>query len=244
MQMFDNGEFALEITTTGSSFRVAALGLARALGSRDGYTLVRNLPSAEKGHVLERADTGDRQEWFVTEPGFYRVLGQRQASRIKNPDVRASVERFQDWVYGTVLPAIRRTGGYVSDRSDYSGQQPRNSMETRFEPNAYTWDELAALIHQRTGIPLTVNELTRMLRAAGVLKQTGAPTAKFRHLFWFTGSSWNVHSHVVPQITYKVFETGRELQDFRFIQARLELEGVGQAATLPAQRQSGIWTDH
>lgn len=44
----------------------------------------------------------------------------------------------------------------------------------------------------------------------------------------------------MPELTYKVFDTGRELQDFRFIQARLELEGVGQSATLPSQRQPGV----
>lgn len=235
--MFDNGEFALEITKVGDSFTVDGSGLAHALGFRDAHTLVRNLPDAEKGYALKRTQTGDCEVWFVTEPGFYRAVGQRQTSRIKDGEGRATAERFQAWVFGTVLPTIRRTGGYVSERSTYTETQPRNSMEPSLEPGAYTWDEVAALLHQRTGIPLTVNELTRLLRAAGVLKQTGAPTAKYRHMFWFTGTSWNVHSHVLPQITYKVFQTGQELQDFRFIQARLELEGVGQS--VPAQRQPG-----
>lgn len=237
MQLFDNGEFALEITKSNDSFTVAAPGLARALGFRDAYRLVESLPADEKGYTTACTPGGDQRTWFVSEAGFHRAVGQRQAKRINDKRIRAEVERFQDWVFKVVLPAIRRTGGYSSTRADYTGVQPRNPMDTHFEPRTYTWDEVAALIHQRTGIPLTVNELCRMLRTAGVLKQTGAPTSKFRHLFWFTGTCWNVHSHVMPQITYKVFETGRELQDFRFIQVRLELEGVGQ---VPAQRRPGV----
>jgi prophage antirepressor-like protein len=110
IQLFNNGEFRLRVTPEGDTFSVEALELAQALSMRDGYTLVRNLPSEEKGqHVLERADS-----WFVTEPGFYRVLAQRQAGRIKDDAVRHQVERFQRWVFHEVLPAIRKQGGYVS----------------------------------------------------------------------------------------------------------------------------------
>jgi prophage antirepressor-like protein len=240
MQMFDNGEFTLEVTTSGDSFTVAGTSLAKALGFRDAVRMVESLPDSEKHYTTACTAGGNRRTWQVTEAGFYRAIGQRQAARIRDKDLAQGVVRFQDWVYGTVLPAIRRTGGYNSERADYGAVQPRNSMEKFFEPNTYTWEEVAALIHQRTGIPLTVNELTRMLRTGGVLKQTGAPTVKYRHLFWFTGSSWNVHPHVMPELTFKVFDTGRELQDFRFIQARLEIEGVGQSVTLPAQRQPGM----
>ncbi|MEV8637762.1 phage antirepressor KilAC domain-containing protein [Streptosporangium sp. NPDC051023] len=50
--------------------------------------------------------------WHVTEPGLYRAIGQRQATRIKNPDVKDQVVRFQRWVYHDVLPSIRKTGQY------------------------------------------------------------------------------------------------------------------------------------
>lgn len=233
MQMFDNGEFELEVTPDGESFTVAAPGLARALGFREAFDLIRNLPDDEKGSDSVRTLGGDQRVWHVTEAGFYRAIGQRQVARIRDKSVAAAVERFQGWVYKVVLPAIRRKGSYVVE-------QPRNAMEKYFEPNTYTWDEVAALIHQRQGIPLTVNEMTRLLKTGGVLKQTGAPTKKFRHLFWFTGSAWNIHPHVMPELTYKVFEIGRNLQDFRFIQARLEFEGVGQSVELPSQRQPGM----
>jgi hypothetical protein len=107
---------------------------------------------------------------------------------------------------------------------------PRATPESFFEPHTLTWDEAAALIAQRYGIPMTANQLTRTLRTAGVLKQVGGPRKEYQHLFWFTGAAWNVHPHVLPQIAQKVHDTTRELQEFRFIQYRLQLEGVGQQA--------------
>jgi len=239
MQLFDNGEFQLEVEWIDEeNFTVFAPPLARQLGFRDAAKMVSTLPDDEKGYLNSGTPGGEQRIWYVTEAGLYRALGQRRLSRIRDPKVVEKVEGFQSWVFKEVIPKIRKTGGYTGRSASYVQPQPRNSMENRLEPNTFTWEEVAALIYQRTGIPLTVNDLCRNLRAGGVLKQTGAPTAKYRHLFWFTGSSWNVHSHVMPQLTYKVFDTGRELQDFRFIQARLEIEGVGQS--VPAQRQPGV----
>lgn len=108
-----------------------------------------------------------------------------------------------------------------------------------FEPSTWTWDEAAATIRQRYGIAMTVNEITRALRTAGVLKQNGAPRKTYENWFWFTGSAWTVHKHTLPQITQEIVNVGRQLQEFRFIQARLELEGVGRPPLerTPARRR-------
>src|SRR5690606_18408735 len=121
--------------------------------------------------------------------------------------------------------SIRRTGSY-------SAPAQRVEVEEFYQPHTLTWDETRALIRQRYGIPMSVNELTRMLRTAGVLKQNGTPRKEWEHLFWFTGSAWTVHPHMVAQLTKKLVDTGRELQEFRFLQAQLELEGVGSPRLL------------
>ena len=108
IQLFDNGEFNLEITPAGDSFIVNAPGLARALGSRDASNMLANVPADEKGYFLVSTPGGEQRVWHVTEAGFYRVLGQRQAGRIKNAEIREMVIRFQKWVFAEVLPAIRR----------------------------------------------------------------------------------------------------------------------------------------
>lgn len=222
IQRFSNGEFELSFTGVGDSYTVSATTLARDLSFRSATDMVRNLPADEKVSVLEQTLGGAQQIWHVTEPGFYHVLGQRQPARIKDLVIRARVERFQRWVHHEVLPSIRRTGSY----------QPRRRNEFGVDltpPDAYNYDEVCALLRQYYGIDLTVNELTRNLRAGGVLKQNLAPTKAFKHMFWLTGTgTWNIHKHVLRQVAFKVYDTGREMQDFRFLQARLELEGVGQ----------------
>jgi len=225
IEMFSNGEFELHVLTEAETFSIQAEGVARALGVRDGYTLVRNLADDEKHYVLERG----REVWHVAEPGLYRVVGQRQSARIKDPSVKAQVQRFQRWLFHEVLPSLRRTGTYTI---------PTQAVEVEefYQPHTLTWDETRALIRQRYGIPMSVNELTRTLRTAGVLKQNGTPRKDWEHLFWFTGSSWNVHPHTVAQLTKKIVDTGRELQQFRFLQAQLELEGVGSPALLQSER--------
>jgi prophage antirepressor-like protein len=229
IEMFSNGEFELQVTPIGDSFRVSGPSLARALSFSDASSMVRNLPAEEKGSVLEQTPGGEQAVSYVTEAGFYQIIGQRQPSRIKDPSTRAKVERFQRWVYHEVLPSLRRTGSYTI---------PTQAVEVEefYQPHTLTWDETRALIRQRYGIPMSVNELTRTLRTAGVLKQNGTPRKDWEHLFWFTGSSWNVHPHMVAQLTKKIVDTGRELQQFRFLQAQLELEGVGSPALLQSER--------
>lgn len=115
--IFQNDEFQLRVTAAGESFRVEAPGLAKALGFHEARDLVRSIPAGEKGSELVPTLGGTQHVWYLTEPGFYRALGQRQTARIKDPGVRDQVVRFQGWVYGDVLPAIRRTGGYQVPQS-------------------------------------------------------------------------------------------------------------------------------
>jgi prophage antirepressor-like protein len=106
---FDNGEFAIVVTDHSTDgFRVQAPGLARALGFREAFDLLRTIPDEEKGSELVRTPGGDQRIGYVTEAGFYRCMGQRQAARIGDPAMRAQVERFQAWVYREVLPGLRR----------------------------------------------------------------------------------------------------------------------------------------
>lgn len=216
IKLFENDEFALRLTPTGDTFTASAPDIARALGFRDAARLVESIPDEEKGYTLSCTPGGNQRVWYLTEAGFYRAIGQRQPARIRDATVRGQVARFQAWVYAEVLPAIRRTGTYRTPMGVDAAA-----------PDTYTYDEVCGVLRQHFGVNLTVNELTRNLRSGGVLKQNGAPTKKYAHLFWFTGTAWNVHRHVVPQLAYRVYETGRELQDFRFIQARLQLDGVG-----------------
>jgi anti-repressor protein len=157
VERYANDEFNIEMIPDGHSFKVLATGLAKALGHRDALDLVRSIPTGEKGYGVVRTPGGEQQVWTLTESGFYRAIGQRQAARVKDQAMRGKVERFQSWVYGEVLPAIRKTGSYgqrpalpsnrdlalmviaEADRADVAEAKVKE-----LEPAAQSWQTLAA----------------------------------------------------------------------------------------------------
>ena len=190
---FSSDEFELSILPDGDSFRVLAPGLAHALGFRQALDLTRTIPDSEKGYELVRTPGGEQRVGYVTEAGFYRALGQRQAARVKNPEIRDQVERFQTWVYTEVLPAIRRTGTYATRpqpqlSEDEIVHQALQITARRVEqleadlakalPKANTWDALcsgrgdhsitdAAKLLSSTGIATGPRKLHKQLQDLG-----------------------------------------------------------------------------
>jgi prophage antirepressor-like protein len=138
IQPFTNGEFNLEFIPDGDSFNVVAAGLAHSLGVRSAADLLRSIPDSEKGYSLARTLGGDQRVRVVAEAGFYRALGQRRTSHIRDAHVRAAVERFQSWVYGEVLPSLRRA----------STQTPTTPLTIDATVTA-----LAALAHREHVVP-------------------------------------------------------------------------------------------
>lgn len=117
---FGNDEFRLEITPDGSTFRVRAPGVAKALGYHSARDMLRSVPDDEKGWEIAPTPGGDQRMGYLTEKGFFRVVGQRQASRVHDKETRGQVERFQSWVFGDVLPAIRRGELVPAQRTEAS----------------------------------------------------------------------------------------------------------------------------
>lgn len=98
-------------------------------------------------------------------------------------------------------------------------------------PVTYDWDEAAAVMRQDFDRDITTHELTRLLRAAGVLKMDCRhPREKFKYLFWFTGTHWEIHQHAVPLLLRKAEDVGRQLQEYRFIQGRFEFDELDTAS--------------
>lgn len=168
---FSNGEFRLDVVSHPTDgFRVQAPGLARALGFREAFDLLRNIPDEEKGSEPVRTPGGDQRVGYVTEAGFYRTLGQRQAARIPNESVRAQVERFQSWVYREVLPSLRQRGGYEVDvprslpealrayAAEVEAHEQTKAQVIELQPRAESWDTLAD-----TGADYSVREAAYIL---------------------------------------------------------------------------------
>lgn len=200
---FDNGEFHLDLRENDvDGFRADAPGLARALGFRDAHDLLRSIPGQEKGSELVRTPGGNQYVGYVTEAGFYRALGQRQSARISDGDARAQVERFQEWVYGDVLPGIRRgtlaaiqrpalPRSYAEALRELAATvEAKELAETKvaeLEPAAGSWQTLAAaggdysvreaaqILDRDPAISTGQNRLFAYLREIGWLDKRSEP---------------------------------------------------------------------
>lgn len=220
IERFTNAEFDIEVLPRDNSFIVLASGLARGLGHRDAANMLRSVPDDEKGYSL-MSTPADQQIWHVTEPGFYRVIGQRQTSRIKDAYVRDQVDRFQRWVFHEVLPSLRAHGHYTPP---VPGNFP--------EPIVLTWETAAAHLRQRYGLPIEdAMELRERLTDAGVLKLTGTPRKEYRDLFWPVGRRFDIHAHALPILAGRVTRELYRLAEAQAgVQTALELDAIGGSA--------------
>ncbi|MFG1683573.1 phage antirepressor [Nonomuraea sp. NPDC049269] len=201
IQLFDNGEFELHITPVGDSFKIQAPGLARSLAFHSAKDMLRTVPGDEKGWETAPTLGGEQEMWHVTEAGFYRVMGQRQASRIKNEAIRKQVTRFQKWVFAEVLPALRRGELVAQQRpaipEDYAAalrrvadevearalvEKERDEMRPLAEAysqfmesdGTFEWAAVAQILTRVTG-GLGRNNLLELLRDLKVLKDNNTP---------------------------------------------------------------------
>lgn len=84
------------------------------------------LPKEEKNYITitDVIGRGTKRRLVVTESGFYRVLFRSD---------KEEAMRLQSWVFGEVLPQIRKTGKYsITESSDSILQQVNAESDTRF----------------------------------------------------------------------------------------------------------------
>lgn len=151
---FGNDEFDLELIPRGDTFIVTAPGVAKYLGFRDSTAMLRAVPEDEKGYTLVCTPGGDQRVSILTEPGLYRVLGQRQSARIPDETVRAMVQRYQRFLFHEVLPAFRR--GEIAQR-----KTPAELSRLELIEMAHAAElERLALAQQNTELVAENSELT------------------------------------------------------------------------------------
>lgn len=220
VERFTNTEFGIELIYVGDSFRAFAPGVARGLAFGSAKDMLRSIPEEEKGWALAPTLGGTQEVRFISEPGLYRVIGQRQAARIKNSEVRAQVERFQRWIFHEVLPALRKHGRYELPGSE----QVHGSL-----PTTLTWESAAAIGRAHHGLNMDVTQWKRLLKSGNVLKLTGAPRKKYEDLFWPTDTRWEIHAHAVQYLVGTAMVTVRRMQAAsQNVQMLLELDSIGR----------------
>jgi prophage antirepressor-like protein len=209
----------LALIAQGDTFVVDADALAQQLAFAEAKDLVRTLADDEKVLVKPnrqdcRLDLTSANVWippkgkyYVTEPGFYRVLGQRNVNAIRDDVAQLAVYRFQRWVFHEVLPQMMRAG-----------------MTLGLRPGlAWNWDEVSAQVRQRYGLDLRPTEITNAMRAAGWLKSGECtPKSKYRHHFWHSGTAFLLYPYALPVLVSDMVGTLRGLGDPRVQQEQLE----------------------
>lgn len=167
-----------------------ATDVAKSLGYGDATHMTRRLDADEKGLRSVETPGGVQQLSVINEAGLYNaVLGS------KVPAAR----EFKRWITHEVIPAIRRTGGYMVSVADETPEQTmaralliaQDTMERQrreideLRPKALFADavaasdgtcligELAKMLRQN-GVEVGQNRLFAMMRDEGFLGKTGS----------------------------------------------------------------------
>ena len=191
IQTFENADFgAIRVSTVEGEPWFVAKDVCDALGISKYRDAVSRLDDDERGSVLVDTLGGAQETSTVSEPGLYKLI-----MRSRKPEAKA----FQRWVTHEVLPAIRRTGGYIAAKQDETPEQimaravivAQDTIERQkrqldeLKPKAMFADavaasdgtclvgELAKMIRQN-GVEIGQNRLFDVLRARGFLGKAGS----------------------------------------------------------------------
>ncbi|MGS2645953.1 phage antirepressor N-terminal domain-containing protein [Streptosporangium sp. G12] len=134
-------------------------------------------------------------------------------------------------VHEAARPALIAYQNEVADviEAYYAKGHVLNPRRKRIDLSMVTlsFDEATALIHQEYGEDIPVTYFTRILRAAGILRQAGCvPHKTERRYFFFTGTAWEIRAWALPHLLRTFRETVREFQRYPFEQLRLDLASV------------------
>ena len=120
MKVFSSEEFGevRTITKNGEPWFVAS-DVAGALGYVSASNAIsRHCKGALKQCILSRG--GEQETLIIPEPDVYRLIMRSKQKR---------AEAFQDWVFESVLPAIRKTGEYkIPEKLKQESTQTRNAL--------------------------------------------------------------------------------------------------------------------
>lgn len=170
VQVFNNEQFGsirASLSSDGNPWFVAK-DVCDSLGIGKYRDALSRLDDDERGSVLLDTLGGPQTVGTVSEAGFYKLV-----MRSRKPEAK----QFQRWVTHEVLPAIRRTGGYMVTKQDETPEETmaravliaqdtikrQKEQIEEMKPKALFADAVAA----SDGTCL-VGELAKMLRQNGI----------------------------------------------------------------------------
>ena len=108
------GNVMLRMSGTADKPHFCVKDVCDALNIRNGSQKLRSVDPVYVSMRTAPTAAGDRQMAFVSESGFYELIF--TCRKRSGNDV---VQRFRKWVFGSVLPSIRRTGVYDCRQQEY-----------------------------------------------------------------------------------------------------------------------------
>ena len=109
---------ALDVYTFNGKEWFLAKDISDYLGYIETKDMTRNLDSMEKHscrHIMPTPQGNKYEAVFIDEYAVYEAVLKVRKS---NSERYAKAQAFQDWVFGEVLPSIRKNGGYIDGKSE------------------------------------------------------------------------------------------------------------------------------
>lgn len=116
VQIFNNSQFGQMRTLTGTSGEplFCLADVCKSLDLEQVSKVKQRLTKKGVTTIPTLTNGGIQNVNFIDEPNLYRCIFQSR---------KKEAEQFQDWVCDEVLPAIRRTGGYMTAQPDETPEQ-------------------------------------------------------------------------------------------------------------------------
>lgn len=245
IQVFNNEQFgALRTYEEDGQVLFCGKDVAKSLGYKNPNKAIGDhCRGITKRYPIQDSFGRTQEAVFITEPDLYRLI-----THSKLP----TAEKFERWVFEEVLPAIRRTGGYMVAKQDETPEQimaravlvaqdtiARQKREIEeLKPKALFADAVAA----SDGTCL-VGELAKML------KQNGVSIGQNRLFAWMrehgylgkTGSNRNVPTQrAMEQGLFRIKETAVTHSDGHVtINRTPKVTGKGQRCFIDAFAKRG-----
>ncbi len=125
LQKFEFNSHQFRIIVENDKLLFLATDIARLLGYKRPQDLIEKVHISQKLKEEIALSGQNREVWLFTEGGFYAAL-------LKSG--KEAALSFQLYVTDTVLPSIRKTGGYNADRVQNPVSVP-NQMELNLQPH-------------------------------------------------------------------------------------------------------------
>lgn len=141
------------------------------------------------------ADDGKIREMVVSDVRtFLMALATIPATRV-SPAVRPLLIAYQREVADVIERHFNRDG-------------------SAYDPAPFTWtfDETCAILRQRYKVQYNPVTLRQALISSGLFKQVGSPRADYANCFYFTGSAWTVHPHMLKRVALKLLKLDRAIR--------------------------------